>query len=484
MMSRVISYYESLSLTLKATFWFTICNFILKGISFITVPLFAAFLSTEEYGVMSIYYSYEQIFLIFATLELSIGAYQRGLLKYKENEKLFTSSVIILGNLITIVNLLIFGILHNWFISLTNISFSIFILMFAYFFVQPSYNAWLTKKRFSYEYKPAVIATLLYTILTTIISLLFVVFVSKTANTKISSFLIVEIVFCFLFYLKSIDIIAIIKNFKLVRVYWFYCLKFQLPLLFHSLSYIILSQSDRVMIGSFVNNSKAAIYSVAYNIASAVLIFQQSLNQVFKPWRYQKMETKEYDTINKVSTSITLLLAILISFFIVIAPDIIRILFREEYYEAVWTIPPVSTSVFFMFLYSMFSDIESYFSQTKYMAFISVLCAILNIMLNYFGIIYFGYIACAYTTLLTYIFFAIGHYYFMKKIIYANNISYKIYNTKLICSISLGILIFTIIVLFLYEYTILRYGFILISFIYCIINRNYFFKIIKTMKQS
>ncbi len=154
-------------------------------------------------------------------------------------------------------------------------------------------------------------------------------------------------------------------------------MKFQLPLLFHSLSYLLLSQSDRVMIGSLVNNTKAAIYSVAYNLASAVLIFQQSLNQVFKPWRYQKMESKEYVTIYNTSTTVTLLLGVMICLFVLLAPDVIRLLFREEYYESIWTIPPVSISVFFMYLYSMFSDIESYFYDTKYMAFyISVLCYI------------------------------------------------------------------------------------------------------------
>ena len=40
--------YKNLALPLKASLWFTICNFILKAISFITVPLFTRYLSTEE----------------------------------------------------------------------------------------------------------------------------------------------------------------------------------------------------------------------------------------------------------------------------------------------------------------------------------------------------------------------------------------------------------------------------------------------------
>lgn len=482
MIKTLLNKYKLLSVTVKATFWFTVCNFLLKGISFITVPIFAAILPTAEYGAMSIYYSYEQIFLIFATLELSIGAYQRGVIKYKDNEKLFTTSVIILGNIITLINLIVFCIFHDWIISFTNISMTILVLMLMYFFVQPAYNAWLTRKRFSYEYKPAVLATLLFSILTTIISLLAVYLIKQTAAIKIITVLIVEIIFCLFFYVKNLRLVLFFKNLNLVKEYWIYCLKFQLPLLFHSLSYLLLSQSDRVMIGSLVNNTKAAIYSVAYNLASAVLIFQQSLNQVFKPWRYQKMESKEYMTIYNTSTTVTLLLGVMICLFVLLAPDVIRLLFREEYYESIWTIPPVSISVFFMYLYSMFSDIESYFYDTKYMAFISVSCAILNIILNYFGIILFGYIACAYTTLITYIIFSLGHYHFMKKSLKKNDVKAKIYDIKKLSIISIIILIYGLIVLILYKYDILRYLALVLISLLIVYKRKYFINVIKTMK--
>ena len=88
-MKRIVNRYQSLSLPLKATFWFTLANFLIKGISFITVPLFTKYLSTEEYGIVSVYLSYQQILLIFATFEMSQGAYMRGILKYKDNENIY-----------------------------------------------------------------------------------------------------------------------------------------------------------------------------------------------------------------------------------------------------------------------------------------------------------------------------------------------------------------------------------------------------------
>ena len=196
MITRILKKYNELSLPIKATFWFTLCNFVLKGISFITVPLFTRFLSTEEYGKMSIYYSYEQIILIFATFELSLGAYMRGIIKYKKELKNYTSSLLLLSTIITVVVFLIFYPFRNVFEKLTGTSQVIFYLMFIFFILQPAYNCWLNRKRFEYSYKSAVIMTLLFTCFTTIIPLLSIIIFGKTANIKISTMLIIEILFC------------------------------------------------------------------------------------------------------------------------------------------------------------------------------------------------------------------------------------------------------------------------------------------------
>ena len=47
----ITSKYRSLSVQAKAALWFTICSFLQKGISFITVPIFTRLMSTEEYAV-------------------------------------------------------------------------------------------------------------------------------------------------------------------------------------------------------------------------------------------------------------------------------------------------------------------------------------------------------------------------------------------------------------------------------------------------
>ena len=45
--------YKCMNIALKAGIWFTICNLLQKGISFITLPIFTRLLNESQYGTYS-----------------------------------------------------------------------------------------------------------------------------------------------------------------------------------------------------------------------------------------------------------------------------------------------------------------------------------------------------------------------------------------------------------------------------------------------
>jgi len=467
----IINKYKGFPQTAKATFWFLICNIILKGISFITVPLFTRFLSTNQYGAFSIFSSYQQIIIIFATLELPLGAYQRGILKFKDDINRFTSSIIFLCNIITIIVFMILMPLKGYLLDNIDVESTAFYLLFIYIIVQPVYNTWINYKRFNYEYKPVVISTLGLAIISTSVSLLAVVKYSPTANVRIISSLIVSIIFCLPYYIKLFHPIMLIKNYKKIISFWKFSLSFQLPLVLHSLSFLILAQADRIMIGNLVGKSEAAIYSVAYSLASTIIIIQTAINDVFRPWRYKKLESKEYKQISQVTYQLFAIIGLVALIFIISAPEVLNILFLPSYYSAVWTIPPVSLSVFFMLMYTVFTDIESYFLETKYIMYASIICASINIILNYFGIKWFGYIACGYTTLISYILFAFFHYWFMRKVCKKVSCE-KIFDGKKLITIAFVFIVLMIVFTFMYECFVIRYIIAIAILILCFANRR------------
>ncbi len=468
---KLINRYRNLPLQIKSVLWFTICNFLLKGLSFITVPLFAAYLSTEEYGAVSIYNSYQQILLIFATFELSIGAYARGTLKYKSRKKEFTSALLILCNIITAISFFIVLCFNKFYIRYTGMSLLVLILTYCYFWVQPSYNCWMYDMRFSYAYRPAVIVTIIQCLVSTLIPLYFVIYYSRTAETKIVITLMCLTFLCVPFYFKCVHF-NVIKNFLFVKQIWTFCLTYQLPLVLHSLSYLILGQADRIMIGEMVGKSSAGIYSVAYSLASVITIFQSSVEQVLQPYRFQKLEEKNYKAIFVTTNQILIVFAVIILLFVVMAPEVIRLLFSQDYYEARWTIPAVSASVFFMFIYTCFVNVEAYFEKTKYVMAASSICAITNIILNYIGIKIYGYIVCGYTTLFSYILFAILHYFFLRRVLSEEKINEAPYDIKFILMTSIIFLALILGLVAIYDYFYVRIIiFSLIVFI-AVINRK------------
>ena len=484
MFSKLIKRYSSLTAPAKAAIWFTICNFILKGISFITVPMFTRLIPSDEYGLLSVFTSYESVILILATWEIQHGAYQKGIFKYKEDIPVFTTATQALVNILTVIFFALIVIFHRFISDFTGMNMAILALLFVYLLVQPSYTSWLTWKRTQYQYKPAVIVTLLYSFTNILIHLVAILTFGRTANTKFGATLIGSSVFCLYFYIKNANYRKLTTVKTKVIEYWKFLIAFEGPVVLHSLSYLILNQADRVMISKMVGNSEAAFYSVAYSLAVVINILQSSINQSLLPWRYQMLEQKNYERIKSVTHSLLVVFAAAILMYILVAPEIVHLLFRDEYWEAIWCIPPVAASIFFMFLYTIFVNIESYYEKTKYIMYVSVTCGLVNIVLNYICIKIFGYIACGYTTLASYVLFSFGHYYFMNKILIQNDIKDSIVAPKVVLLIGLTVVVASIIITLLYPLAAVRYIFLLAAIVVVFIYRKKLIGLFATMKKK
>lgn len=451
----------------KAGIWFIFCSFFQKGIAFITIPLFTRLLTTEEYGITNLFSTWSTILMLFATLSLYGDVYSRGLLEF--NEKKFTSSIQGLATTSTIIVTAIVLIFNDFISDISGLSKPIIFLMCIYFFAITGINLWTVKQRFYYRYKALIITTVINTILSTSLGIIAILLSTENKGEA-------KVIW------STIGLIAValpfyIYNFRNGKKYfnkkiWKFSLSFNLPLLPHYLSNLILHQSDRVMINWFKGASDVAYYSVAYSIASIVLILTDTINQTLTPWRFQNMKKHNYSRINKISLSILALVAGLIILINLMAPEIIQLFGGATYAEAVWVIPPVILSVFFIFLYGMFSNIEFYYLKTKFMMVASVFSAALNIALNYIYINKYGYIACAYTTLFCYIIYTLCHYLYMRHILKKKIGRPTIFNTKLIFLLALITCILTAISAILYNLNAVRYILVLIIMIIAIVNRK------------
>ena len=104
---------------------------------------------------------------------------------------------------------------------------------------------------------------------------------------------------------------------------------------------------------------------VAYQIAMVLNIVTTAIDSSFAPWAYQKSaHTKKKKLVN-LQARFLIGTACVCFFFTLFAPECIYVLGGSEYKEAVWVVPPVCMSVYFIMLYSLVSTVTFYYEKNE-----------------------------------------------------------------------------------------------------------------------
>ena len=247
------------------------------------------------------------------------------------------------------------------------------------------------------------------------------------------------------------------------KEYWKMSLAISIPLVGYNVAGQILNVSDRMMISRMVNNSAVGIYSTLYTVSSLSLMVWQAINASFVPYLFQNIEKKEHN-VKKIANMLMATyaaIAILLTYF---APEIVRILATEEYYEAIYIMPPIAAGVFFTSYSHLYSNIAVYYKKTKYVMYPAIIAACINLGLNYVCIKLFGYMAAAYTTLASYIVLAALQAFWSKKVCEENkNPISVIFDNKFMLILALITIGASLIGLLLYSNTIIRYSVIVVG---------------------
>ena len=480
MIDRLLHKYKSLSQPVKASLWFTICSVLQKGIQFLTVPIMTRVMSSEQYGEYSVFLSWYQIIMIFATLNMWNYVLSNGMIKYENDRDGYLSSLQGLSTLITVVLFAVYVAFSGIWEKTTSLSFPAMAIMFIELLFMPSFEYWCARKRFEYSYKGVVILSLAIAVLVPTVSMPLIILTEDKGMAAIIGRTITSAVV----YAIPFVIIAV-KGKKLYsKEYWSFALKFNLPLIPHFLSVIVLQQSDRIMISNICGDDKAGIYSVAYSAAMILQIVNSAILSSFIPYTYNSIKENKYSGIGRNANFLLIIIALLNLLLICVAPEAVRFLGPEEYYDAAYIIPPVAISGVFMFMFNLFANIEYYFEETKFVAAASIISAVTNVVLNAIFIPVFGYHAAGYTTLFCYILFSAAHYVFMRIVCRKKMNGDKVYNGKTILAISVFVVAAAFGMSALYDYIFVRYGLLFIAAVICIIKRKAIINNLKMIKEK
>ena len=478
MINKILQKYKAIPVAAKCSIWFAIASIFQKGISLITTPLFTRILTTDQYGEFSVFQSWYQIISILATLNLYYGVFNNGMTKYPKDRDRYTSSMQGLSTVITLLLFCVYLPFKDFFNELTGLSTLLMVTIFAECLMAPALAFWSARQRYEFKYVALVAETVFNAIVSPVIGLIAVNLTEEKGVARILSAALVNVCIGLFFYVLNFSRGKSFFN----KEYWVFALKFNIPLVPHYFSAIILAQSDRVMVERMVGETAVAIYSVAYTFSMVMNIVTSSINSSYAPWTYHKLKEGNIEALKKNTTLLVLGVAMVTLLPVLVAPELMWIIAPPEYAEGVWVVPPVSTSVFFSFVYCLYGNVEFYFEKNKFIMIGSVVSAIANVVLNAIFIPIFGYVAAAYTTFICYALFAFAHYLFMRRVCKEELNVKSVYNDKMFLLITLAYLICMALAMCLYNFVILRYAILVIAFIVLVIKRKFVINLIKNIK--
>lgn len=416
----------------RASLWFLVCSFLQRGISVIVAPIFTRLLTPQEYGQYSYFNSWLDIISVFVTLRLYYGVFVQGLVKYEDDRNRYSSSMQGLELVLCLFWTAVYLAFREFWNNLLKLTTVQMLAMLVMIWAAGAFRFWLSEQRVLYKYKMVVILTLMASLLKPFLGILFVLNAEDKVTARILGITLTELII----YGTTFTVQMMRGKQFYSAKYWKHALLFNIPLIPHYLAQTVLNAADKIMIRDMVGAGAAGIYAIAYSISKIMILFNNALNHTLTPWYYQKIKAGRADIIASIAYPSLIGIAVINLILIAFAPEIIKFFAPKPYYDAIWIIPPIAMSVFFTFGYNLFACFEFYFEKTKFIMVASVFAAFLNVLLNYICIQRFGYYAAGYTTLICYAMYTLSHYYFMNKLckIYLPNV--KVYNKKVLASIT------------------------------------------------
>ncbi|MBR4586765.1 MAG: oligosaccharide flippase family protein [Lachnospiraceae bacterium] len=479
-----MSYFEKIkkrflsSEEVKASTAYVLCSTLQRCLSFITLPLFTRLLTPDEYGISTVYTSTMAVAIVFTSLNLPFGSFSPAMMRFEKDRDGYISAVNAICSFLTVGYFIVYLLFRDFWNGLLDLPTELMILMGFEMLFNTAIQFWMAKARFEYSYKSFVAVTLLLSVAGTACSVIAVLFLPNKGVFKVIAN---GIVIC------AVGLVIMLGSFTkgrkpFNREYWKYALSFNIPLVPYYLSQIIFNQSDRLMINSMIGRSDAAMYGVAYSLALILTFVLNAANNSYVPWMYKKIRENEFRNNKRVSAIIAVILAGLLLGVIAFAPEIILVMAGSSYTAAVWVVPPVSMSLLLLFYSQLFINIEFYFEEKYRLVGASILAAAVNVVLNYFGIKMFGFVAAGYTTFISYILFAICNFLTMRKVCREKELRSDMYDYRFLLGLFVVFSMIGFCFMALYPFRWIRLGIIAAGTVAVMAFRKPLFEIIKRIK--
>jgi len=380
-----------------------------KALAFLLIPLYTRYLTKSDFGIYNLVITIWPVLVIF---------YGKGLASYlirgyfelttEKQKKDFFGTILLLTILIS---LLLSGIIHLFgdyifnplFKEVSYKPFLQFAVAIAFFklFINNLLSIYRAQRK---PVTVVILSFVMFVITVSVIVWQVVILKKELWGVLWGQFISLALVSLIFFIYVQKDI-----HYHLDKKYIYAALTFSLPLIPHALSGWIINLSDRILIERFCTLEDLAIYSLGYQLAMALDILINSMNQAWIPFFYANAANPDQRKELKKSTTFYFIIVVAVGLLLgVFTNEIILLVGKEQYRAAIRIFPLIILAFIIHSIYYMASASLLLKKKTMIIPLITIVAGVINVGLNLYGLPKYGYMFAAYTTVFSYSLMSLG----------------------------------------------------------------------------
>lgn len=387
--------------TLNTTLIYLFSSFFEKGMAFLLIPIYTHYLSTTDYGVLTIVQSIIAILIIFFTMSLN-GAASRyhfdGKWLYR---KVHYGNIFLSVTIISIIAGIAFyfssDIIFKLIGNVPNYPYIYFIFIITYgSAIFGIYQLKLQMEQRAVEYG---VNNILKFLIASSIAIYFVVYLDKKADGVLLGQSVAFTVFLIYIFvkLKKENI-----KFNLYKKFLKRNIKYSINLIPHNIAGVLMQFLDRFFISNMINLSQAGVYALGGQLSGILGIVSSAINNATVPVTLKAYKEKNYKLLIDLANISIVILVIGATTLSLFSTEIIGLISPESYEKASIVLSILSFYFVVQMYYFRIVGVLFYEEKaTKFVPVATVLSLIFNFIFNYFFIQKWGILGAAFATLLS-----------------------------------------------------------------------------------
>ncbi len=408
-----------------------------RFLNYLLVPLYTIYVFTKaEYGQVTLLYSYIAILLVLLTYGMET-AFFRYANKSKDAKKVFntaTSSVLITS---TLFLLIIFVFSSDISRLIQYPSNNEYVLIVSLIIAVDAITA-LPFAYLRYQNKPFKFSVIriISVVITISLNLIFLVVIPNYYGDNFRALPVYRstslVTFVFIANLiGSLSALLMLSRefgyfrFKIDTTLLKQLLKYGLPILIISLSFMITEVADKILLKYFLPDgadadSQIGIYAACYKLAIIMMLFIQMFRYAAEPFFFSEADKK--DAKNTYSRVMTLFIAFtwFIFLLVILYINIFKHFIGDAFWPGLKIVPIILAAKLFLGVFYNLSVWYKLTNKTYYGAIVAIIGGLITIILNIIFIPIYGYVGSAWVNFASYFVILVISYFWGRKIYRVN----------------------------------------------------------------